>query len=371
MRRKVLRDRGANWTACYAFLVLCVALVFGGCGKGSDAPADRLVNIGTHVLHLYCQGTGNPTVVIDTGSGETYESWLPLIGALAQETRVCAYDRAGYGQSEPGPLPRDADREANELRLLLQTGDVAAPYVLVGHSLGALNAQEFASRSPDLLDGVVLLDPTPLAWLTGDAFPELLAMLTQQADTFRSQAEAMRSSPDAKDRATIAFLTMLASEMTELPQATARQLAVIRSFGDLPVTVVGATKPDPRFGASAEAFRLFWNEQSEQLAQKSTRGVFVRAEGSSHHIHLDAPELVRNTVLGMVLQARKRSCGAPLRILVWGGHMATGIHVSPGKGEESFDRISWMGPAISIGMIVASVVLFNVFPQKVGYYGTL
>jgi hypothetical protein len=51
--------------------------------------------------------------------------------------------------------------------------------------------------------------------------------------------------------------------------------------------------------------------------------------------------------------------------------MATGIHVRPGKGEESFDRIGWMGPTIGSGMIVASVVLFNVFPQKVGYYGTV
>lgn len=306
MRQKVLGHRVANWTTCGMFLVLCAALVLAGCGKGSGAPVDRLVNIGTHALHLYCQGKGSPTVVIDTGSGETYESWLPLIGTLAQETRVCAYDRAGYGQSEPGPLPRDAGREANELRLLLQTGGVAAPYVLVGHSLGALNAQEFASRYPELLDGVVLLDPTPLAWLTGDAFPELLTMFTQQADTFKTQGEAMRSSPDAKDRTTAAFLAMLASEMTELPQATAGQLAAIQSFGDLPVTVVGATKPDPRFGASADAFRQFWNEQSEQLAQKSTRGLFVRAEGSSHHINLDAPELVRDTVLGMVLEARKR-----------------------------------------------------------------
>lgn len=306
MRHMMLRDREANWTACRTFFVLCVVLALAGCGQGSDAPVDRLVDIGTHALHLYCQGKGSPTVVIDTGSGDTYESWLPLIGVLTRETRVCAYDRAGYGQSEPGPLPRDAGREADELRLLLKTGGVKAPYVLVGHSLGALNAQEFASRYPDLLDGLVLLDPTPLAWLTGDAFQELLPMFTQQADTFRSQAEAMRSLPDAKDRATAAFLTMLTSEMTELPRATAAQLAAIQSFGDLPVTVVGATKPDPRFGAPADAFRQFANEQCEQLARKSTRGAFVRAEGSSHLVHLDAPELVRDTVLEMVLQARKR-----------------------------------------------------------------
>jgi pimeloyl-ACP methyl ester carboxylesterase len=285
-----------NRTACVLLLVLCSQLLLTGCTTSSDAPIDRQVSIGTHALHLYCQGKGSPTVVIETGSGETYESWLPLIGELARETRVCAYDRAGYGRSEPGPLPRDAGREADELRLLLQKAAVKGPYVLVGHSLGGLNAQVFASKYPDLLAGAVLLDPTPLLWLTGNGFPELRLMFTQQADSFNAQAEAMRSASDAKAKATADFYTMMASELTEMLDATAGQLAAIASFGDIPLTVVAATQPDLRFGESAQAFRQFWNEQSEQLARKSTRGVFMRAEGSSHHIHLDAPELVLDAV---------------------------------------------------------------------------
>jgi len=289
------------------FFLLCCQLPLAGCTASSDAPVDRQVSVGTHELHLHCQGKGSPTVVIETGSGETYESWLPLIGKLTQKTRVCAYDRAGYGQSEPGPLPRDASREADELRLLLQKAGLKGPYVLVGHSLGGLIAQVFAGKYPGLLAGAVLLDPTPLGWLTGDAFPELRLMFTQQADDLESQAAAMRSSTDPQARATADFLTMVASEMTEMLGATAEQLAAIESFGNMPLTVVAATQPDPRFGDSAQAFRQFWNEQSEELAQKSTRGVFIRAEGSSHHIHLDAPELVFDAVLEMVLHSREAS----------------------------------------------------------------
>lgn len=288
-------------------LAFCSQLLLSGCTASPDTPIDRQVSVGAHRLHIYCAGTGSPPVVIETGSGETYESWLPLIDKLAENTRVCAYDRAGYGQSEAGPLPRDAGGEADELRLLLQKAGVKGPYVLVGHSLGGLNAQVFASEYPDLVTGAVLLDPTPLGWIAGDVFPELRAMFNQQADDFNSQAEAMRSSSDPKVMATADFFTMMASEMTEMQGATARQLAAINSFGDMPLAVLAATQPDPRFGESAEAFRQFWNEQSEQLAQKSAQGVFIRAEGSSHHIHLDAPELVFDTILEMVLNARKAS----------------------------------------------------------------
>lgn len=83
-------------------------------------PMNQQVDIGTHTLHLYCEGAGSPAVVIDTGLGETDESWLPLINSLRMDQRVCAYDRAGYGQSEPGPLPRDSQRAAQELYLLLK-----------------------------------------------------------------------------------------------------------------------------------------------------------------------------------------------------------------------------------------------------------
>jgi pimeloyl-ACP methyl ester carboxylesterase len=264
-----------------------------------------MVDIGTHSLHIYCIGEGSPTVVIDVGVGESYTTWQSVQEQISHETRVCAYDRAGYGQSEPGPLPRDAGREADELRLLLQKAGVKGPYVLVGHSLGAINAQVFASRYPSLVAGAVLLDPTPLGWLMGDAFAELRPMFIQQADGFKSQAEAMRSSSDPKERATADFYAMVASEMTEALEATAQQLAAIKSFGDMPLTVVAATKPEPRFGDSAQAFQQFWIEQSEQLAKKSTQGVFIRAEGSSHHIHLDAPQLVIDAIAKMVRRASR------------------------------------------------------------------
>ena len=121
-----------------AFLAL---LRLSACSPGSAAEIDKMVNIGTHSLHIRCTGRGRPTVVIDTGVGDTSERWQSFQAQVAQVTRVCTYDRAGYGASEPGPLPRHSQRAADELKQLLENAGVRGPYVLVGHSLGGLNAQ--------------------------------------------------------------------------------------------------------------------------------------------------------------------------------------------------------------------------------------
>lgn len=266
---------------------------------------DRRVDIGTHALHIHCVGKGNPTVVIDTGITETYESWEPVMELIAQDMRVCAYDRAGYGQSEPGPMPRDCNRAADELSLLLHNAGVEGPFLLVGHSLGGLNMQVFASRYPDHVIGAVLLDPPPLQWIMGEGFPDLREMFSQQTDKFLADAHAARQSSDPEENARASFYEAVASENEEMLGRSAEQLAAIDSFGDLPLVVIAATEPNPGFGESAQAFQQFWIEQSQELAAKSANGSFISAQGSRHHIHLDAPQLVIDTIQEMVEISRE------------------------------------------------------------------
>jgi hypothetical protein len=85
---------------------------------------------------------------------------------------------------------------------------------------------------------------------------------------------------------------------------SAIQAAAIESFDDLPLIVIASTEPNPNFGSSAEAYQQFWIEQSESLTKKSTRGKFMRAEGSSHHIHLDMPELVLEAIHEMLTRIK-------------------------------------------------------------------
>ena len=94
----------------------------------------RLVDVGGHRLHLHCSGQGSPTVVLDTGLGMPSASWVLVQPVVAQWTRVCAYDRAGYGFSDLGPTPRISQRIVEELHALLDRAGEPAPYVLAGHS---------------------------------------------------------------------------------------------------------------------------------------------------------------------------------------------------------------------------------------------
>ena len=76
--------------------ILTVLLVFvTSCTPSNELPLDEMVDVGTHSLYIHCLGRGRPTIVIDTGLGESYESWESVIATLSRQTGVCAYDRAG------------------------------------------------------------------------------------------------------------------------------------------------------------------------------------------------------------------------------------------------------------------------------------
>ena len=67
---------------------------------------------------------------------------------LSKLTRVCSYDRAGYGWSAPRPGPRDADTVAQQLHALLQQAGITGPLVLMGHSMGGIYIRDYASQYP-------------------------------------------------------------------------------------------------------------------------------------------------------------------------------------------------------------------------------
>ena len=98
----------------------------------------------------------------------------------------------------------------------------------------------------------------------------------------------------------IGIVQLIIGEFEAFFGRTADEVSAIQSFGELPLTVIGATEPDPGFGETGPAFRQFWNEENQALARKSASGQFILAEGSSHHIHLDTPQLVIDAILELV-----------------------------------------------------------------------
>src|SRR5215211_2968265 len=121
-------------------------------------PPGEMVDVGTHSLHINCIGQGSPKVILEAANFGMSAHWVRVQQQLAKTTRVCAYDRAGMGWSEPGPEPRDAKQISSELHTLLKGADTGGPYVLVGHSYGGLYARMYAARYPKQVAGVVLVD---------------------------------------------------------------------------------------------------------------------------------------------------------------------------------------------------------------------
>ena len=181
---------------CGLAIALVVATgVATGCGGESDAeetPTELQDPLATPTLEglfqvtddgrrlfLACWGEGSPTVVLDSGhpdgTGVSDFGQTEFARLIAAETRVCAYDRAGWGQSDPAPNePRSADDVDDDLDALLQAAEVEGPFVLAGSSFGGMIVSYYAQRHPDDVVGVMLLDvPAPSATLSVEEIPEI------------------------------------------------------------------------------------------------------------------------------------------------------------------------------------------------------
>ncbi len=167
LRVRRIRSRGGRWLLYPTLVVLLLASVGGGyetVRESLDASAypapGQLIDVGGHRLHLYCTGSGSPTVVLEPGGGASSSEFAWIAPVVARDTRVCVYDRAGRGWSDATDSPQDGTHIASDLHTLLDRADVPGPYVLAGHSFGGLYVQSFAAQFPDQVAGMVLLDST-------------------------------------------------------------------------------------------------------------------------------------------------------------------------------------------------------------------
>ena len=143
-------------------LLATAGLLYQGIASAVDAsryPAPgKVIDVGSYRLHINCTGTGSPTVILDAGLGGSSLDWSLVQPGVATFTRVCSYDRAGYGWSDSGPKPRTSERIVSELHTLLVKAGIPTPYVLVGHSYGGFNVRLYAYTYPQEVAGMILVD---------------------------------------------------------------------------------------------------------------------------------------------------------------------------------------------------------------------
>jgi len=150
------------WASLSVLAAACLALalqwILSQRALSRNPVPGKLIGVGGHEMHLACDGSGNPTVVLEAGLPSSSLTWNAVAPDIARFARVCTYDRAGYAWSGTGRSARTAANIGQELRLLLRNAGVAPPYILVGHSFGGLVVQLYASTNPDEVAGMVLVD---------------------------------------------------------------------------------------------------------------------------------------------------------------------------------------------------------------------
>jgi pimeloyl-ACP methyl ester carboxylesterase len=146
----------------FVALIGAAALALEGAALRRDAAAHpapgQLIEVDGAAMHLDCRGSGSPTVLLEAGMGGDSSSWAWVHDELAAHTRVCAYDRPGYGWSAATAAQRDPASVASVAARLLDRAGEQGPYVVVGHSLGAHHVRAFAALSPEAVAAVALVD---------------------------------------------------------------------------------------------------------------------------------------------------------------------------------------------------------------------
>src|ERR1700683_632294 len=153
------------------------------------AQPGQLVDVGGFRLNFYCMGSGSPTVVFDSGWEDWAPAWSTVQPQIAKWTRVCSYDRAGAGFSDPGPMPRTSVRIARELHTALHRANIAGPYILVGNAFGGDTVRTFADLYMDEVAGLVM----------DDADADDVAPKAMQEDQHRREVEILSRLRDCRN----------------------------------------------------------------------------------------------------------------------------------------------------------------------------
>ena len=292
-------------------------------------------------LSMNCTGQGSPTVIMDTGLGVPAVGWDFVQPEVAKFARVCSYDRAGYGWSTAGPMPRTSGEIAKELHALLQASGEKGPYVLVAHSFGGYNARVYTKEYPADVAGMVLVDTSheDQNHRMPGSLKNFMKKQQEQMETqrkiapylmFFGVARLMSKDDDPTGRLPKDFVKELtylmmqpkfvdatASEIGSF-DASALEVKAAGNLGDRPLVVLTAGKSaDPKNlppgieKSDLEELQKLWiNDLQVQETHLSTRGRQQVVADSTHMIPFERPD----TVIGAIREvcdAVKAQAAAP------------------------------------------------------------
>ena len=307
------------------FLLVAFATAATAANELDGARPGRLVRLPDgRRINLRCAGRPvGPTVIFESGFAASSTEWGKVQSVIARNHLACAYDRAGLGYSDPGPMPRDGEAIARDLDQALQAAHIHAPFIMVGHSAGGLYARLFADRRPHDVVGVVLVEPSiehqdrRFSAVFGKGAGSLAGQKTRaQACAAAADRHALPSldpalircgpRPGASPEETRSALSAANwrtqySEADTLWGATSDEVdAGGPSMGDLPLVVL--TAGNNGTGPSAS----LWAEFHRELAARSSRGSAQMVAKSSHMMMFDRPDAIIAAINEVIAAATKR-----------------------------------------------------------------
>ena len=280
--------------------VLSLLLAGGSCSASAQTSGGKF-DVGGRKIALACRGSGSPTVVVDAGLGTAPvedPAWMGIAAKVAAVTRVCLFDRAGLGSSDPSPKPvvTSADAVDDEVHALSAAG-VPGPFVVVGHSIGGLDAQVFAARYPSKVAGLVLVSTTHPDQV--DVWSSLLPAAAEGEPKVLTDARLFLKTMQSEPPQNSERLDLLRSE------EQARQL---HSLGSKPVIVLTHSPQyrmvpglDETLSIKLESATQRMQRQYVQLSTNATQHVAATA---GHHLPDEAPDFVTDGIVEAVRAVR-------------------------------------------------------------------
>ncbi len=294
-----------------------------------NPPPGDIYDVQGHAMHLYCTGEGSPTVILESGRGDDFTIWGKVQPALSRVTRTCSYDRAGFGWSDAQPGTRDGHHIADQLHALLLKAGITTPVVLAGHSIGGIYSRIYASRFPQGVAGLVLVDATTPDPLPYPAFASAMdqhsnaEFMLVKASVALGVARLMGQC-DIVPEGLEAYAGWIKGSACDYPQLdeyvreyrgtedSLKQAAKTGPFGDLPILVLSQDPkwPIPDFLSKRVTHKdWLWastahgQEQAAYL-RLSTNSRRVIATGSGHYIQYERPTVVIQETTALVRQIR-------------------------------------------------------------------
>jgi pimeloyl-ACP methyl ester carboxylesterase len=315
-------------------VLICLLAIGGGAAYNAlsirhyrqiaGVPGQRY-DIGRYSMHLYCTGEGSPTVVLSSGLGDDFTSWAKVQPVLSRQTRVCSYDRAGFGWSQSRPGVQDANAISSQLHQLIEAAAIERPFVLVGHSISGIYLRSYAAHYPAGLAGLVFVDgATPLQ---DDRIPKELVTIQEDQRRrmpwqkllmalgwYRLQGVCTAIPPGFEayspwikaDSCIPSQMDAIENEL-DAERASGEETVHAGPFGNLPVLILSR---DPKVLPSnwpapvAKANSVIWNQMQEEAKGLSTQSRRIIAKGSDHYIQDDRPDLVNRQIASFVAMIR-------------------------------------------------------------------